>query len=56
MTTGVMIQRIFDRCNLEGENCDVIKQMYRYKAIRELPEKEFDELYDYLVERLGFTR
>lgn len=48
------IERCFNRCNLEGTNCDVIKIMYQYKAIRELPEKEFDAVYDELVKDLGF--
>ena len=47
------IQRCFDRCNLEGTDCDVIKIMYQYKAIRELPEAEFDAVYDEIVEGLG---
>lgn len=56
MTVGIIIERIFHKCNLIGEDCDVIAVMMRYKAVRELPENEFDELYDYIVERLGFTR
>lgn len=48
------IERCFDRCNLEGTDCDIIKFMYQYKAIRELPENEFDRVYDELTERLGF--
>ena len=49
------IQRCFDKCNLIGENCDVITVMYQYKAIRELQKEQFDAIYDELVERLGFT-
>ena len=56
MTVWSASERIFHKCNLIGENCDVIAVMMQYKAVRELPEKEFDELYDYIVERLGFTR
>lgn len=52
-------QRAFDRCNLqdccEGD-IDIYKEMYRYKAIRELPDTEFDAVYDELAERLGFMR
>ena len=48
------IDRCFDRCNLIGINCDVYEQMMRYKAIRELPEKEQDQIYDNLVRGLGF--
>ena len=47
-------QRIFDTCNLIGEDCDITAVMYRYKAVRELPENEFDEMYDKLATQLGF--
>lgn len=56
MTLEKAIQRCFDRCNLEGSDCDIIKFMYQYKAIRELPEKKFDEVYDEIAEGLGFFR
>lgn len=49
------VQRCFDRCNLIGEDCDVIKIMYQYKAIRELDQEQFDAVYDEIVEGLGFT-
>ena len=50
------IQKCFDRCNLDsdGESMDIYKHMYRYKAIRELPDEEFDKVYDELSRRLGF--
>lgn len=51
--------RAFDRCNLqscEEGDIDIYKEMYRYKAIRELPDAEFDAVYDELAERLGFMR
>jgi len=48
------IERCFDRCNLVGTDCDIIKIMYQYKAIRELPEEEFDRVYDQLAKGLGF--
>lgn len=48
------IDKCIDRCNLIGDNCDVIAVMYKYKAIRELPEKEFDNVYDRIVQALGF--
>lgn len=52
------IQKCFDRCNLDpdGESMDIMRHMYRYKAIRELPGEEFDKVYDELSERLGFRR
>lgn len=48
------IEKCFERCNLIGDDCDVIKVMFQYKAIRELTEEEFDNVYDEIVERLGF--
>lgn len=54
MKLSKAIDRCFDRCNLDGSDCDIIKHMYRYKAIRELPTKEFDIVYDALARRLGF--
>ena len=52
-------QRAFDRCNLQ--NCywgdiDIYKEMYKYKALRELPENEFEAVYNELAVRLGFCR
>lgn len=48
------IQRAFDRCNLAGEDCDIYGILYQYKAIRELPENEIDNIYDQLAKDLGF--
>lgn len=48
------IDRCFDRCNLIGSDCDVWGQMMRYKAIRELPEDQQEQVYDWLVHDLGF--
>ncbi len=50
------IERCFDRCNLAGMDCDIIHFMYQYKAIRELPEEKFDEVYDQIATDLGFRR
>lgn len=50
------IDRIFDLCNLEGEDCEIYNVMYRFKSVRNLPEQEFEELYDDLAFRLGFMR
>lgn len=50
------IDRCFDKCNLDGPDCDIFKRMYQYKAIRDLPDAEFDAVYDDLAERLGFMR
>lgn len=50
------LERAFDRCNLEdGKNCDIYAILYRYKAIRELPEEKIDEIYDQFAKGLGFT-
>ena len=48
------IQRCFDRCNLAGEECDIYYCMYQYKAIRELPEEQFEAVYEEIAEGLGF--
>lgn len=48
------IQRAFDRCNLIGIDCDVYAILYQYKAIRELPQEQVDEIYDTIVQQLGF--
>ena len=50
------IQRCFDRCNLGGEDCDIMKFMYQYKAIRELSDAEFNRVYDEIAKGLGFCR
>ncbi len=51
------LERAFYRCNLEdGKNCDIYAVLYRYKAIRELPEAEIDRIYDQFAKGLGFTR
>jgi len=39
-----------------GENVNVYDVMYSYKSIASLNDNDFDTVYDYLVERLGFTR
>lgn len=56
MKLDTAIQRCTDRCNLIGENVDIIKYMHQYKAISELPEKEFDEVYDCIARALGFMQ
>ena len=54
MSLEKAIQRAFDRCNLEGSDCEVYNILYQYKAIRELPDEQIDKIYDDLSERLGF--
>ena len=48
------IEKCIDRCNLAGTDCDIYKFMYQYKAIRDLPENEFDAVYDTIAKALGF--
>lgn len=54
MSLEKAIQRAFDRCNLEGEDCEIYNILYQYKAIRELPKEEFEAVYDQIAEDLGF--
>ena len=58
MKLETAIQRCFDRCNLdpEGESVDIMKYMYQYKAIRDLPDEQFDQVYEEIAEALGFCR
>lgn len=48
-------QKAFDRCNPIGEECDIYAVLYRYKAIRELPDEQIDKIYDEIAEKLGFV-
>ncbi len=48
------IERAFDTCNLIGENVDILQVIYRYKALRDLPDEEIDQIYDEIADRLGF--
>ena len=56
MSLEKAIQRAFDRCNLEGEDCEIYNILYQYKAIRELPKEEFEAVYEQIAEGLGFCR
>lgn len=56
MTKEKAIEKVFDRCNLIGEDVDILSIMYKYKAIRELPEEEIDRIYDEIADRLGFCQ
>ena len=49
-------QRAFDRCNLEGDDCDIYRILYNYKSIARLSDKEIDEIYDEIADGLGFTQ
>lgn len=50
------IDKCFDRCNLAGMDCDIIYFMNQYKAIRDLQEDEYDEVYEQIAKGLGFMR
>lgn len=54
MTLEKAINKCIDRCNLVGENVDIQKYMYQYKSIRDLPEDEFDKVYEIIAKALGF--
>jgi hypothetical protein len=54
MTLEKAIEKAFDKCNLIGEDCDIYSVLYSYKAIRELPENEIDEIYNNFTKGLGF--
>lgn len=54
MSKEKAVQKAFDTCNLIGEDVNIYDVMYRYKSIRELPEEEFEEVYEEIAERLGF--
>lgn len=54
MTKEQAIERAFDRCNLIGQNVDILNIIYQYKALRDLPDEEIDRIYDEIAERLGF--
>lgn len=49
------IEKAFDRITMMGDSADVYAVLYRYKAIRQLPQEQIDEIYDEIAERQGFT-
>lgn len=56
MNLDKAIQRIIDRITLDGdeESTEIYKYMYQYKAIRELPEDQFEEVYDEISAACGW--
>ena len=54
MKLETAIDRCIDRCNLAGSDVDIYKFMYQYKAIRDLPDDQFDKVYDRIARTLGF--
>lgn len=55
MNLDKAIEKCIDRCNLVGEDVDIYKYMYQYKAIRDLPEAESEKVYDIIAKALGFN-
>ena len=53
-TLQTAIERAIDRCNLQGDGCDVYSVLYSYKTIRQLPDEEIEKIYDYIVAVLGY--
>lgn len=60
MTKDAATERAFNRLNLQaardGESVEIYRIMYQYKAIRDLPPREFEGVYEDLCRRLGFWR
>lgn len=50
------IQKASERITLMGDNADIYEVLYRYKAIRQLPEEQIDEIYDQIAKQQGFTK
>lgn len=50
------IQRIIDRITLADTDMDteIYYYMYQYKAIRDLPEDQFEAVYDEISDACGF--
>lgn len=56
MSKEKALERAFNKANLEGEGCDLYAIIYSYKALRELPDDEIDQIYDQMSKGLGFQR
>lgn len=56
MTLEKAKERAFDRITTMGEDADIYKVLYSYKAIRELPDAEIDKIYEWIAKGQGFTR
>ena len=54
MKLDTAIQRVFDKCNLIGEEVNIYSVMDQYKVIRELPDQEYEEVYEVIAKDLGF--
>lgn len=54
LTKEQAIERVFDTCNLIGDEVDILDVMFRFKVLRNLPDEEIDNIYDDIADRLGF--
>ena len=52
------IQRIIDRITLSDDDTstEIYWYMYQYKAIRDLPEDQFEAVYDEISDACGFQK
>ena len=56
MRTETAIERVFDRCNLIGEDVDIYEIMMQYKVLREKSTEEQEDIYFEIADRLGFLK
>jgi hypothetical protein len=54
MRTETAIERVFNRCNLIGEDVDIYEIMMQYKVLREKTIDQQESIYYEIAERLGF--
>lgn len=47
------IEKLKNRCNLIGWDCDIYREMNRYKALREASPEVRDEAYDIVAEHIA---
>ena len=48
------MDRVFDICNLIGEDADIMKEMTRFKVFSTMSEEEYWKTVDAIAFRLGF--
>lgn len=56
MKKETALEKAFWKANLIGEQVDIYFVINSYKTLRELPEIEKDEMYEYIAKRMGFMR
>jgi hypothetical protein len=49
----LLLEKLFNTCNLIGENVDIYKQINKIKDFKNLSEEEKDKIYDYIAERMA---